>query len=193
MPLVLAQHPRRLVDCAPASAAIGASKSHRPQRNPAGVPLLRPCHWNARQMQSALQHHLEVVVGLAAAPVVETAAAHLDSMPSQARRARPRRCETHRSVCRCKKVQWSCLCSAVEMCFGVCIVGVHARVLARACVRVPRTCCRASLPAPETAPPFSSSTAAGPLRERRGHPPWGAVHRKLCTTSRRSLTYSSKS
>ena len=35
------------------------------------------------------------------------------------------------SACKCKNVHWPCLCSAVEMCVGVCIVGVHTRVLAR--------------------------------------------------------------
>ena len=139
IPLARAQRSRRLAACAPASAANGASKSHRTQRDRTGVPPLRPCHQIVRQLQSAQQLHVEAVVALVAALDVESAAAKLDPVPSTARRARPHRCQTCRSVCRCRNVQWSCLCSAVEMCFGVCIVGVHARVLARACARA-RVC-----------------------------------------------------
>ena len=169
IPLARAQRSRRLAACAPASAANGAPKSHRTQRDRTDVPPLRPCHQIVRQLQSAQQLHVEVVVALAAAPDVESAAAKLDPVPSTARSARPHHCQTCRSVCRCRNVQWSCLCSAVEMCFGVCIVGAHARVLARGCVRVPRRCCRTSPATPETALALSSSTTAGRRLEQRWH------------------------
>ena len=127
-------------------------------------------------LQSALQPLVEVVVGLAATCGVESEAANIDAMPCEARRARPRRCEVHRSACRCKIVLWSCLRSAMNMCVGVCIVGAHARVLARACVRVPRRCCRTSPATPETALALSSSTTAGRRREQRWHPWRNKLH-----------------
>ena len=50
----------------------------------------------------------------------------------------------------------------MEMCVGVCVVGAHVRVLARACGRVRVCCagavgvCRASLLTPGTVRPFPS-------------------------------------
>ena len=166
-----ARHCSVLAACAPASAAIEAPKSRRTPRGLTDITRLCPCHPIVKQLQSAQQLHVEVVVGLATTPGVGSAAAKLDAMPGTARSARPHRCEAYRSACMCRNVLWSCLCSAVEMCFGVCTVGAHARVLARACVRVPCRCCRTSLPTPETALPLSSSTTAGPRRGRRGYPP----------------------
>ena len=59
----------------------------------------------------------------------------------------------------------SCMCSAVELCVGVCIVGVHARVLSRACGCVLCRCCRMG-PAPQDAahPVPTSGTAVQRLR-----------------------------
>ena len=79
-------------------------------------------------------------------------------------------------VCKSKNVQWSCLCSAMRMCVGVCTVGACVRVLARACVCVLRRHCRTRLPASETARPFPSCATTGPAPRARGHPPWRTVH-----------------
>ena len=87
---------------------------------------------------------VEVFVGLAAARDVNSAVANLEAVPCKARRARSHRCEVHTSACRCKNVQWSCLCSAMKMCVGVCTVCAHARVLARA--RVSCVCTAQPLP-----------------------------------------------
>ena len=76
----------------------------------------RSCPQIAKPLQSALKPCVEVVVGLVAARDVQFEAANLAGVPSKAHRARPRRCEVHMSACRCKSVQWSCLCSAMEMC-----------------------------------------------------------------------------
>ena len=54
------------------------------------------------------------------------------------------------------------------MCAGVCIVGVHARVLARACARVLRRRRRTSLRTLGTARPFPSCRTTGPRGEREG-------------------------
>ena len=146
---------------------------HAARRAPTILARQRLCPQVAKQLQSALQHHVEVVVDLAtaldAAPVMSPGRV----VPSDARRARSHRCDVHPSACRCKNVLWSCLCSAVEMCIGVCTVGVHARVLARACGRVPRRRCRTSRLALETVrpgPPFPScrSRTTGRGREREG-------------------------
>ena len=72
------------------------------------------------------------------------------------------------SACRCKNVLWSCSCSAMEMCVGVCTVGACARVLARACVCVLRRGCPTSLLAQETARPFPSCATTGPGLAREG-------------------------
>ena len=79
------------------------------------------------------------------------------------------------SACRCKSVQWSCLCSA-----NVC-VSVHwarGRVCARARVHVPRRGCRRAYPRRERP---ARCRAAEPLTSprARGHPPWRAVHRNF--------------
>ena len=62
----------------------------------------------------------------------------------------------------------SCLCRIMELCAGVCIVGVRARVLARACARVLRRRRRTSLLTLETACPFPSCRTTGPRCEREG-------------------------
>ena len=111
----------------------------------------------------------EVVVGLSAARDVAGSVPPGRALPCSARRARSHRCDVHRSAGRCRNVQWSCLCIAVEMCVGVCTVGAFARVLARACARVPRRCCRTRLPPPGTARPFPSCRTTGRCRERRAH------------------------
>ena len=118
-----------------------------------------------------------MVVGPAAARDGRKSAAPSRAVPSSARRARSRHCDMDMSACTCKNVQWSCLCSAVEMCVGVCTVGACARVLARACVHVPRRGCRTRLPVLETAHPLSSCRTTGRSPRARGHPPWRAVHR----------------
>ena len=51
----------------------------------------------------------------------------------------------------------SCMCSAEDLCVGVCIVGVHARVLARACGCVLRRCCRMGPAPPDAAHPVLTS------------------------------------
>ena len=119
-------------------------------------------------LQSALQPLVEVVAGLAAARDVDLVVANLEAVPCKARRACSRRCEVHRLACKCRNVLWSCLRSAVEMCVGVCSMGARARVLARACVHVPRRGCRTSLLAQETARPFPSCTTTGPGLAREG-------------------------
>ena len=136
----------------------------------------RSCQQNAAPLQNALVPCVEVLVGLAAACDVGIEAADLDAVPSEARRARSPRCDMHMSACRCKNVQWSCLCSAMRMCVGVCTVGACVRVLARARVCVLRRHCRTRLPASETARPFPSCATTGPAPRARGHPPWRTVH-----------------
>ena len=113
---------------------------------------------------------------VAAACDAESDAAHIDAMPSEARRDRLYHCETHVSACRCKNVHVSSMCSAVELCVGVCIVGVHVRVLARARACVLRRRCRASLLTPETVRPFPSCRTTGRCREREAH-----RHAVLCS------------
>ena len=71
-------------------------------------------------------------------------------------------------VCRCRIVLVSCLCRIMELCSGVCIVGVRARVLACACARVLRRRRRTSLRTLETARPFSGCRTTGPRCEREG-------------------------
>ena len=179
MPDEPARHCSVLGACAPASAAIEASKSRLTPRGLIDIAQLRPCHPFVQQLQNAQQLHVEVVVGLAAARSVGKLVPPSRAVPSRARRARSRRCEVHMSVHRCTNVQWSCLCSAVEMCAGVCTVGVYTRVLARACACVLRKGCRTSLRARETALPFPSCATTGPAPRARGHPPWRAVHRSF--------------
>ena len=124
---------------------------------------------------------VEVFVGLAAACDVAIEAANLDAVPSKARRARPRHCEVDMSACRCKNVLVSCMCRTMEMCVGVCIVGAHVRVLARARACVLRRRCRASLLTPETVRPFPSCRTTGRCREREAHR--HAVHRSFTEKS----------
>ena len=112
---------------------------------------------------------VEVVVGLAAAHDVGFSAAPARAVPYGARRARSRHCEVDMSACRCKNVLVSCMCRTMEMCVGVCIVGVHVRVLARARACVLRRRCRASLLTPETVRPFPSCGTTGRCREREAH------------------------
>ena len=58
-------------------------------------------------------------------------------------------------------------------------LGHHARLLARACVHVPRRGCRTRLPVLETAHPLLSCRTTGRSPRARGHPPWRAIHRKF--------------
>ena len=112
---------------------------------------------------------VEVVVGLAAAHDVGFSAAPARVVSYGARRARPSYCGVDLSACRCKNVLVSCMCRTMEMCVGVCIVGVHVRVLARARACVLRRRCRASLLTPETVRPFPSCRTTGPRCEREAH------------------------
>ena len=59
-------------------------------------------------------------------------------------------------------------CRIMELCAGVCIVGVRARVLARARARVLRRRRRTSLLTLEAARPFPSCRTTGPRCEREG-------------------------
>ena len=157
-----------LACCGPACAAFRAQSRHVARRSSTVGARQRSCQQIARPLQSALKPHVEVVVGLVAARDVEMSVPPSRAVPCRARRARSRRCDVYMSACKCQSVQWSCLCSAVEMCDGVCTVGACACVLARACARVLRRRCRMSLPAPETARPFPSCRTTGPRREREG-------------------------
>ena len=134
-----------------------------------------------------MQPLVEVFVGLAAARDVAKKVSPSRAVPCSARRARSRLCDVHTSVRRCRNVHVSSMCSAVELCFGVCIMGVHARVLARACGRVPRKRCRTTLLAPETARPLSSCITTGPGREREAHRHAVAVHRNFCRLTSRTI------
>ena len=168
MPRALERRWRMLALCGPACVAFKAPLRHAAPCNSTADALQRSCQQFARPLPSALQPLVEVIVGLAAACDAESDAAHIDAMPSEARRDRPYHCETHVSACRCKNVLWSCSCSAMEMCVGVCTVGARARVLARACVCVLRRGCRTSLLAQETARPFPSCATTGPGLAREG-------------------------
>ena len=108
-------------------------------------------------LQSAMQPLVEVFVGLAAARDVAKKVSPSRAVPCSARRARSRLCGMHMSVRRCRNVLVSSMCSAVELCFGVCIVGVHARVLARACGCVLCRCCRMGPVPPDAAHPAPTS------------------------------------
>ena len=167
---------RMLVCCGRACMAFKAELAHAARYSPTVGARQRSCQQNAAPLQSALEPCVEVLVGLAAACDVGIEAADLDAVPSEARRARSPRCDMHMSACRCKNVQWSCLCSAMRMCVGVCTVGACVRVLARACVCVLRRHCRTRLLASETALPFLSCATTGPAPRARGHPPWRTVH-----------------
>ena len=164
----------------------------------ATIARCRRSHQIAQHLSGAQQHQLEVAVGLVAARDVANSAAPGRAVPCDARRARPRLCEVHVSVCRCKNVLVSSMCRTMELCVGVCTVGVHAHVLARACGRVPRKRCRMTLLAPETARPLSSCITTGPGREREAHRHAVAVHRFLYSAiprlsrrlGRRALAYS---
>ena len=165
--------------CGRACAAFRARLKRAARCGSTAVARQRSCQQDANPLQSALEPCVEALAALAAARNVDSAAAKLDFVPSKARRARPHRCGMHTSACKCKSVQWSCLCSAMEVCVGVCAVGTCARVLARACARVLRRRCRMSLPAPETARPFPSCRTTGRSPRARGHPPWWAIHRSF--------------
>ena len=167
-PRALEQRRRMLALCGRAWAVFGAPSKRASRRSSTADARQRSCQQNASPLECALQPVVEVVVGLVAAPDVGSAAAEPDAVPSLARRARSYRCETHMSACRCKNVLWSCLCSAMKMCVGVCTVGARARVLARACVCVLRRGCRTSLLAQETARPFPSCATTGPGLAREG-------------------------
>ena len=166
IPLARAQRSRRLAVCAPASTAIEARESCRAPPGSTPVARWRPSHQIVSVQPGAQQHQLEVAVGLVAARDVANSAAPGRAVPCDARRARPRLCEVHVSVCRCKNVLVSSMCRTMELCVGVCTVGVHALVLARACERVPCKRRRTTPLAPETARPLSSRTTSGPGCDR---------------------------
>ena len=65
----------------------------------------------------------------------------------------------------------SCMCSAEDLCVGVCIVGVHARVLARACGCVLRRCCRMGPAPPDAAHPVLTSGTEVQRSRASNHPP----------------------
>ena len=167
-------------------------------RLPSTIVRSRPRHQIAQQLPGAQQHQLEVVVCPAAACDVVISAAPGRVVSCDASRDRPRLCEVCVLVCRCKNVLVSSMCRTMELCVGVCTVGVHARVLARACGRVPRKRCRTTLLAPETARPLSSCITTGPGCEREAHRHAVAVHRFLYSAiprlsrrlGRRALAYS---
>ena len=165
-----------LACCGRACVAFKAHLKHAARYSSTVGARQRSCQQNARPLQSALLPLVEVVVGLAAARGVGKLVPPSRAVPSRARRARSRRCEVYMSAGKCKNVQWSCLCSAMRMCVGVCTVGACVRVLARACVCVLRRHCRTRLPASETARPFPSCATTGPAPRARGHPPWRTVH-----------------
>ena len=127
-----------LACCGRACVAFKAQLAHAARYSPTVGARQRSCQQNAAPLQNALVPCVEVLVGLAAACDVGIEAADLDAVPSEARRARSPRCDMHMSACRCKNVQWSCLCSAMRMCVGVCTVGACVRVRSRARVCV---CC----------------------------------------------------
>ena len=178
-PCAAARRRRMLARCGRACVAFKAQLKHAARYSSTVGARQRSCQQNARPLQSALLPLVEVVVGLAAARGVVKSVPPSRAVPSRARRARSHLCDVNMSACRCRNVQWSCLCSAVEMCDGVCTVGACACVLARACARVLRTRCRVSLPAPETARPFPSCRTTGRSPRARGHPPWWAIHRSF--------------
>ncbi len=175
-PCAAARRRRMLARCGRACVAFKAQLKHAARYSSTVGARQRSCQQNARPLQSALLPLVEVVVGLAAARGVGKLVPPSRAVPRRARRARSRRCEVHMSACKCKNVQWSCLCSAMRMCVGVCTVGACVRVLARACVCVLRRHCRTRLPASETARPFPSCATTGPAPRARGHPPWRTVH-----------------
>ena len=155
--------------CGLACAAFKARKRHAARRRSTAGARQRSCHEIARPLPSALMPLVEVVVVLAAAHDVAVSAAPARAVPYGARRARPRHCGVDMSACMCKNVHVSCMCIAVELCVGVCIVGAHVRVLALARVCVLRRGCRASLLTPETVRPFPSCGTTGRCREREAH------------------------
>ena len=115
-PCAAARRRRMLARCGRACVAFKVQLKHAARYSSTVRARQRSCPQIAKPLQSALKPCVEVVVGLVAARDVPVEAANLEGVPSKARRARPRRCEVHTSACRCKSVQWSCLCSAMEMC-----------------------------------------------------------------------------
>ena len=101
----------------------------------------------------------------------QKSAAPSRAVPSSARRARSRHCEADMSACRSKNVHVSCMCSAEDLCVGVCVVGVHARVLARACGCVLRRCCRMGPAPPDAAHPVLTSGTEVQRSDARIDPP----------------------
>ena len=73
----------------------------------------------------------------------------------------------------------SCMCSAEDLCVGVCIVGVHARVLARACGCVLRRCCRMGPAPPDAAHPVLTSGTEVQRSRASTHPPSEHCSRKF--------------
>ena len=175
-PRALERRWHMLARCGRAWAGFRARLKHAARRSSTADARQRSCQQIAMPLQSAMQPLVEVFVGLAAARDVAKKVSPSRAVPCSARRARSRLCDVHTSVRRCRNVYVSSMCSAVELCFGVCIAGVHARVLARACVHVPCRGCRTRLPVPGTARPLSSCRTTGRSPRARGHPPWRAVH-----------------
>ena len=68
---------------------------HAARRAPTILARQRPCPQVAKQLQSALQHHVEVFVDLATALGAAPAMSPGRVMPSDARRARSRPCEVY--------------------------------------------------------------------------------------------------
>ena len=132
-------------------------RARHPLRSSTADARQRSCQQIAMPLQSAMQPLVEVFVGLAAARDVAKKVSPSRAVPCSTRRARSRRCDVHMSVRRCRNVHVSSVCSAVELCFGVCIVGVHARVLARACGCVLCRCCRMGPVPPDAAHPAPTS------------------------------------
>ena len=156
-PRALERRWRMLARCGRAWATFKAPLSDAARRAPTKLARQRPCQQVAKCCQSALKPLVEVVVGLVTARDAALVVSPGRAVPRDARRARSRPCEVDMSAHRCKNVHVSSMCSAVEMCVGVCTVGAHARVLARArrCVlrrrrrmspRAPGAACSASSP-----------------------------------------------
>ena len=141
-PRALERRWHMLARCGRAWAGFRARLKHAARRSSTADARQRSCQQIALPLQSAMQPLVEVFVGLAAARDVAKEVSPSRAVPCSARRARSRLCDVHTSVRRCRNVHVSSMCSAVELCFGVCIVGVHARVLARACGCVLCRCCR---------------------------------------------------
>ena len=95
------------------------------------VYLGREYQTHAGYMRDTCRIHLGCLAAACDADVAKTVAPSR-AVPCSARLARSRRCDVHMSVRRCRNAHVSSMCSAVELCFGVCIA---ARGRVRACAR----------------------------------------------------------